>query len=122
MELNEVDSIVDEVKLSMAVKNITDDANTLAHESEAAQTAISVLILAERLKACAEAALHYEVTEAWEVDNSNKVFAVMRSAALAKAAESYTAISLFQDVVQYALPFVDVLVRSSGLQGKETTE
>ena len=122
MELNEVDSIVDEVKLSMAVKNITDDANTLAQESAAAQTAISVLILSERLKACAEAALHYEVTEAWEVENANKVFAVMRSAALTKATEGYTAKALFQDIVQYALPFVDVLVRSSSTQGKETTE
>ena len=122
MELNEVDSIVDEVKLSMAVKNITDDANTLVRESAAAQTAISVLILSERLKACAEAALQYEVTEAWEVENANKVFAVMRSAALTEATEGYTANALFQDIVQYALPFVDVLVRSSSPQGKEATE
>lgn len=122
MDINEIDTVVDEAKLSIAVKNITDDANTLAQESAAAQTAISVLILAERLKACAEAALHYEVTEAWEVENANKVFAVMRSAAQSKAAEAYTANALFQDIVQYALPFVDVLVRSGTLQEKEKTE
>jgi hypothetical protein len=122
MEINEIDKVVEDVKLATTIKYITDDANTLVSQSPAAQTAISVLILAERLKVCAEAALHYEVTEAWDVENANKVFAVMRSAAVESAAKQYTAAELFESIVLYALPFVDVLVRSASIKPQETTE
>lgn len=116
MDTENLDRAIDEAKKDLLIKNLTDDANTLASESVSAQAAISTIILAERLKACALAALHYEVTEAWEVENPNMVFSLMKSAAEQRATEPYTSTELYHAILGYALPFVDVLVRTGQMQ------